>query len=192
MLNGAHQLVPHRHSHVDNRSLANTGAEPVDLPGFDGHGCAGRNRGQVPDPASGVHPRTVDELGGEDPVRQRRPHGRVHEVVVSVQRQILTGSSGVPHPAVVECNDERFQSFTRRFIRYVRNPLRYEAGTEPITDLGKDLIGTTSDRYGLVRQYRPSKPHLMATARHPVTAPRLSDGSGQVREDRRPRPTAPS
>ena len=45
VLNGAHQLIPDRHSHVDDRSLANTGAEPIDLPGFDGHGCAGRNRG---------------------------------------------------------------------------------------------------------------------------------------------------
>ena len=114
----------------------------------------------------------------------------IRDISLTVERgefAFLTGSSGVPHPAVVECNDERFQSFTRRSIRYVRNPLRYEAGTEPITDPGKDLVGTTSDRYGLVGQYRPSKPHLMATARHPVTAPRLSDGSGQVREDRRPR-----
>ena len=58
------------HAKIDDGSFAGTSRETVDLPRFDHHRVTWSSGTEMPNAAARVHPRAVDELGGEDPIRE--------------------------------------------------------------------------------------------------------------------------
>ena len=58
------------HAKIDGGSFAATGLETVDLPRFDHHHITWGSDTEVPNAAARVHPRAIDELGGEHPIRE--------------------------------------------------------------------------------------------------------------------------
>ena len=58
------------HAKADDSSFAGTSRETVDLPRFDHHHITWGSDTEVPNAAARVHPRAIDELGGEHPIRE--------------------------------------------------------------------------------------------------------------------------
>ena len=58
------------HAKVDDDSFAGTSRETVDLQRFDHHSVTWSGDTEMLNAAARVHPRAVDELGGEHPIRE--------------------------------------------------------------------------------------------------------------------------
>ena len=78
-------------------------------------------------------------MGGEDPIRERRPHHRVDQLLLGVELEILASTSGIADPAIVEFDDKRLA--VSRSPSTASQLRRDQPGAHAITDRRHDLVG---------------------------------------------------